>query len=78
VEGEGHHFKNWAPPADLGLQGSGAASGANQQVITWMLGANVSSMRYSLADYRSALHPPTAPAVAPQPGQPSNRSDLPW
>ena len=72
MESEGHNFKDWAPPAELGLQGSGAASGANQQVITWWLGSNTSSMRYSLADYRSALYPPAglaAPAAAHQPTQ---------
>ncbi len=63
MESEGHNFKNWAPPAELGLQGSGAASGANRQVITWWLGSNTSSMRYSLADYRSALYPPAGLAA---------------
>lgn len=69
-EMEEQNFKDWNPPADLGLQGSGSPSGADRQVITWMLSSNTSSMRYSLADYRSALYPPDAfspsPLVLPQ------------
>lgn len=53
-ESEEQNFRNWNPPADLGLAGSGSPSGADRQVITWMLISNNSSMRYSLADYRSA------------------------
>ncbi len=53
---EENHFRDWNPPADLGLAGSGSPSGANRQVITWKLSNNTSSMRYSLADYQSAYN----------------------
>ena len=52
-----HHWKDWAPPADLGLAGSGESSGANRQVFTWWLASDTLEGRYSLADYRSALNP---------------------
>lgn len=55
-------FKTWHPPADLGLVGSGSPSGADRQVITWMLKNNHSSMRYSLADYKSFLNQNTGTA----------------
>jgi len=68
---EENFFKDWNPPADLGLAGSGAPSGANRQVITWMLSANNSSMRYSLADYRSALYPPDGLGIVNQQVEPT-------